>query len=72
MKITKEIIQKALREALSKTVNEASSPQYTGLPGYRASFVKMVKALSKKGNQKNTEPYTDKPTVGKSGPAGSP
>ena len=72
MKITKSIIQKALKEVLSTAVNESSKRPYTGLPSYRKSFVKFVNTLAKKGKQKNTEPYTDSPTVGKSGPAGSP
>ena len=72
MKITKSIIKKALREVLTKSIKEGSDDSYAGLPSYRKSFTKFVKMLSKKGKQKNTPPYTDKPTVGKSGPAGSP
>lgn len=72
MKITKSIIKKALRETLAKSLNENKDDSYAGIEKYRDSFVKMVKMLSKKGNQKNTPPYTGKPTVGKSGPAGSP
>jgi len=73
MKITKSIIKKALRETLAKSLNENKDDSYAGIKKkYRDSFVNMVKMLSKKGNQKNTPPYTNKPTVGKSGPAGSP
>ncbi len=72
MKITKSILKKALRETLAKSLNENNDDSYAGIEKYRDSFVKFVKLLSKKGNQKNTPPYTNKPTVGKSGPAGSP
>jgi len=72
MKVTKEIISKAFRQVLNGTIDESSDGPYAGKPEYRKRFKRMVKMLSKKGNQKNTPPYTDKPTVGKSGPAGSP
>lgn len=72
MKITKSILKKALRETLAKSLNENNGDSYAGIEKYRKSFVEFVKLLSKKGNQKNTPPYTGKPTVGKSGPAGSP
>lgn len=72
MKVTKEIISKAFTRVLNGTIDESSDGPYAGKTKYRDSFKRMVKMLSKKGNQKNTPPYTDKPTVGKSGPAGSP
>ena len=72
MKVTKEIISKAFTRVLNGTLDESSDGPYAGKPEYRKRFKRMVKMLSKKGNQKNTPPYTTKPTVGKSGPPGSP
>jgi len=77
MKVTKSQLRKAIKETLNKIINESEkgdpyaylkkSPQKK----YRQSFIDMIKKLAK-GPIKNTEPYTEKPTVGKSGPAGSP
>ena len=72
MKVTKEIISKAFARVLDGTLDESSDGPYAGKPEYRKRFKRMVNMLSKKGNQKNTPPYTTKPTVGKSGPPGSP
>ena len=52
MKVTKEIISKAFARVLNGTLDESSDGPYAGKQKYRDSFKRMVKMLSKKGNQK--------------------
>ncbi|MCS5550400.1 MAG: hypothetical protein NZ811_02665 [Gammaproteobacteria bacterium] len=69
MRITKTMLVTALKETLNSVVIEASdkSPQ----PAYRKTFIDLLKKMAK-GRNKNTPPFTKKPSVGKSGPVGMP
>ena len=72
MKVTKSHLRNVIRETLAELKSDPYSylkkrPQST----YLKSFKKMYKKLAM-GPVKNTKPYTEKPTIGKSGPAGSP
>tara|TARA_Y100000593_G_scaffold2242_1_gene4455 strand:- start:32632 stop:32913 length:282 start_codon:yes stop_codon:yes gene_type:complete len=74
MKVTKSQLRNAIRETLNELINESEKgdpysylkkrPQST----YLKSFKKMYKKLAM-GPVKNTKPFTEKPTIGKSGPS---
>jgi hypothetical protein len=72
VKVTKSHLRNVIRETLAELKGDSytylkKSPQ----DAYYKSFKKMFKKLAM-GPVKNTKPYTEKPTMGKSGPVGSP
>jgi len=70
MKLTKSQLRKVIKETINKIINEASKDGVYQKKA-RQSFIELIKKLAK-GPIKNTSPYTEKPTVGKSGPVGMP
>ena len=64
MKIKKTRLQEIVRGVVEEAAKEGAMQKI-----YRNSFGRMIKKASLGGN-KNTPPYTQKATMGKSGPPG--
>jgi|14BtaG_2_1085337.scaffolds.fasta_scaffold24264_2 hypothetical protein len=67
MKFTHEQIRKALLDTLDEAAKDGAVQRK-----YRNSFIRMIKKANRGPQKKGSEPYTQKPTVGKSGPVGMP
>ena len=66
MKITIDNLRQMVREAIAETKGDGEYQKIA-----KNSFKRMVK-LAATGGTTNSPPYTKKPKVGKSGPAGMP
>jgi hypothetical protein len=66
MKITIDNLRQMVREAIGETKGDGEYQKVA-----KNSFKRMIK-LAATGGTTSSPPYTKKPTVGKSGPAGMP